>query len=96
MSRVGIMQDTAAHICWEYLHNSLSRDRKQQVLSIVIIAIPNRRKAKIFIWEIAYRIGYAKSQFSKYMSEVTYKKKKQWCRNLIIKEIVERRANDGT
>lgn len=93
MSRVGIIQDIPAQICWEYCHGGLSKSDKTIVRSIVFIAIPNRRKVKQFIREIAYRIGYAKSNFSNLMSEVTYKKKKQWCRNLIIKEIAERNEN---
>lgn len=90
MSRVGIMQDIPAHICWEYCHGILSKDKKQEIYDIVFIAIPNRRKVKQFIREIAYRIGYAKSEFAQYMSEVTYKKKKQWARNLIKQVIAER------
>ena len=96
MSRVGIMQDVPAQICWEYCNGNLSRAKKQQVYGIVFIAIPNRRKVKQFIREIAYRIGYAKSDFANIMSEVTYKKKKQWCRNLIEKELAKRSKNEKT
>jgi len=86
------MQDIAAQICWEYCHGNLNRADKQQVYDIVIIAIPNRNQVNKFIREIAYRIGFAKSEFTEYMSEVTYKKKKQWARNLIIKEFAKRKA----
>lgn len=90
MSRVNITQDIPAQVCWEYLHDNLSRARKREVRNIVIIAIPNRLQVKPMIREIAYRTGYANSWFATKMSEVTYKKKKQWIRNLIEKEIVER------
>lgn len=89
MSRVGIMKDIPAHICWQYIHGGLRKAEKEKVRSIVFIAIPNRRQAKDFIREIAYRIGFAKSKFAKNMSEVTYKQKKQWARNLIKEEISE-------
>lgn len=90
MSRVGILQDTAAQICWEYCNGNLRKADKQEIYDIVFIAIPNRRKVKQFIREIAYRIGYANSEFAKYMSEVTYKKKKQWARDLIEKELAKK------
>ena len=88
------MQDIPAQICWEYLHGNLSRVCKREVRNIVIIAIPNRLQVKPMIREIAYRVGYANSWFADKMSEVTYKKKKQWIRNLIQEEIVERNKDE--
>lgn len=90
MSRVSIMQDTAALICGECIHGYLRKADKQIIYDIVFVAIPNRARARQMIREIAYRIGYANSKLAKYMSEVTYKKKKQWIRNLIAEELSER------
>ena len=87
MGRVDIIQDIPAHICWQYIHGGLRKAEKEKVRSIVFIAITNRRKVNQFIREIAYRVGFAKSTFANNMSEVTYKKKKQWARNLIKEEI---------
>lgn len=90
MSRVSIMQDIPAQLCWEYLHGNMSRASKREIRNIIIIAIPNRLQVKYMVREIAYRTGYANSWFVTKMSEVTYKKKKQWIRNLIQEEIAER------
>ena len=94
MSKVGIMQDTAAQICWEYINGNLREADKREIYDIVFIAIPNKQKVKRFIREIAYRIGYANSEFTDCMSELTYKKKKQWCRNLIKREFAERKTTN--
>lgn len=91
MSRVNIIQDIPAQICWKYIHGDLSKADKEKVRSIISIAIPNRLRVNKMIWEIAYRIGFVKSEFAQYMSETTYKKKKQWIRNFIEEEVSERR-----
>ena len=83
-------QDIPAQLCLEYLHGNMSRARKREIRNIIIIAIPNRLQVKYMVREIAYRTGYANSWFATKMSEITYKKKKQWIRNTIQEEIAER------
>jgi hypothetical protein len=95
MSRIGIMQDIPAHICWRYIHGELNSRQKQEVLDIIIIAIPDEWLAIQMIREIAYRVGFANSVFPKVMSEITYKLKKQWCRNQI-NEVFSKRRDDAT
>ena len=83
MSRVNIMQDIPAQICWEYINGNMRKEDKREIRDMVLIAVPNKRLANQMIYEIAYRVGFAKSNLSKYMSEVTYKQKKKWVRDLI-------------
>ena len=86
------MLDTPAHLCWEYLHGGLKSEEKAEIRAIVGIVVKNKRLVKQMIFEIAYRIGYAHSQFYRYMSETTYKLQKQWIRNQILFE----RSKNGT
>lgn len=73
--RIAKNLDIPAQICCKYLQGGLRKADEEKVRSIVFIAIPNRLRVDKMIWEIAHRIGFAKSEFSQYMSEVTYKKK---------------------
>lgn len=80
MARQNLIDDKAAQICWKYLHGEF--DEKINA-TIHDIAHYNTDKeiAITMIFDIAYRIGYAKSDLMLYMSETTYKIKKKLLRN---------------
>lgn len=86
------MQDIPAHICLEYLNGGLKRPHKEEIRTIVGIVVKNKRRINRMMFEIAYHIGYANSEFNCAMSETTYKLKKQWIRNQLLFE----RNEDGT
>lgn len=87
MSRQSIVDDTAAQICWLYLHGELTEQGNIKVHDISHCICHDKYIAITMILEIAYRIGYAKSGLIYYMSEVTYKKKKKWIRDMLVKEV---------
>ena len=84
MSRQSIIDDKAAQIAWQYLHGELSKKDKSTVHEIAYYICDKRRTAKTMLFEIAYRIGYAKSDLRDVMSETTYKKKKHRLRDKLV------------
>lgn len=93
MSRQRIIDDKAAQICWKYLHGEFDEKTNVAIHDIVHHYIDNII-AITMIFEIAYSIGYAKSNLMDDMSEVTYKKKKKRIRDeLVMKVNCERREN---
>lgn len=87
MSRLGFMQDRPAHIVREYLHRGFPQKVNEKIYSIVHIAVRDKSKAIRMLHDIAYRIGYGKSELAGCMSEVTYKIKKKWIRDTLVSEL---------
>ena len=76
MARLCIMEDIPAQICWQYLHGGFDEVTNVGIYNIVYSILPDKRIAIRMILEIAYRIGYGKSELMDDMSEVSYKKRK--------------------
>ena len=89
MSRVCMAEDVAAQICWRYFHGGFDGDTNETIYTIVHSIIPDKAQAIRMLFEIAYRIGYAKSQLQTFMGEITYKLKKKWIRDTIESELRE-------
>lgn len=87
MARQSIINDRAAHICWLYLHGGLTEQANITVHDIAHFVCPEKYTAITMILEIAYRCGYAKSDLTEQMSEVTYKKKKKRIRDMLVQGI---------
>jgi hypothetical protein len=87
MARQSIINDRPAHIAWEYLHGHFQQEVNETIDNIVHIAVPDKNKAIRMLLDIAYRIGYGKSELAYCMSEVTYKKKKKWIRDTLVSEL---------
>ena len=83
MSRLRLIDDKAAQICWEYIHGEFDEETNVAIYNIAHLNT-NHIIAITMILEIAYRIGYAKSYLAPYMSEVTYKEKKKGLRNKLV------------
>ena len=82
MGRLRIFDDTIAHICWDYLHGTLDEVTNEKIYDAVHQAV-GQTDAIIYVFEIAYHIGYAKSLLIDVISETTYKKKKKTVRDRI-------------
>lgn len=76
MSRLSLFNDTVAHLCFEYLHGTLDEATNAKIYDAVHEVV-DQRDASVYVFEIAYRIGYAKSQLANSISEVTYKNRKK-------------------
>lgn len=83
MSRQRLIDDKASQICWKYLHGEYDGKTNAMIHGIAHKNADNMI-AITMIFEIAYRIGYAKSYLMQYMSEVTYKKKKKRIRDKLV------------
>ena len=83
MARQRLIDDKASQICWKYLHGNFAEETNAAIHDI---AHHNNDKitAVTLIFEIAYRIGYAKSYLSQYMGETTYKIKKKRIRDKLV------------
>ena len=92
MPRLSLFNDTAAHLCYEYLHGTLDETTNEKIYDIVHEAV-DQSVAGAYVFEIAYRIGFAKSQLADVISEVTYKKKKKAIRDKIASL---KRSKNGT
>lgn len=90
MARLSLFNDTVAHLCCEYLHGTLDATINEKIYNAVH-EVADQRMASVYVFEIAYRIGYVKSQLADIMSEVTYKKRKKSIRDKIA--LLERSKN---
>lgn len=97
MARQSITNDIAAQICWRYLHGGLGEKCNKIINTIVHKVFPNKNIAIRMVLDIAYRIGYAKSELMDEMCERIYKIKKKRIRDKIV-EIIPRfeRSENGT
>lgn len=82
MPRLSLFNDTVAHLCFEYLQGTLDATTNEKIYNAVHEVV-DQRVASMYVFEIAYRIGYAKSQLADYISEVTYKNRKKAIRRKI-------------
>lgn len=83
MSRICLFNDLVAHYAWKYMHNELSASQRKKLYKAIFDYTYSKFMTLVFIEEIAYQIGYAKSRLFTAMSETTYKKRKRIIRNKI-------------
>lgn len=86
MSRQCLINDKASQICWLYLHGEFDEKTNIDISDIAHKNI-DKRFAIPMVFEIAYRIGYAKSELMQYMSETTYKRKKMQIREKLVETV---------
>lgn len=91
MARQRLIDDTASQVCWKYLHGEYDGKTNVTIYGIAHKHI-DHLLAVTMIYEIAYRIGYARSHLADVMSETTYKKKKKAIRENI--KQMERSGNE--
>ena len=84
MARQSMMNDTAAQVCFRYIHGEFGSDKNEKIWRTVREIVPSNMIVH-FVFEIAYRIGYARSYIAGDFSEATYKKKKKQIRDNIQK-----------
>lgn len=84
MARLSITNDTVARLCYEYMHGQLDAKTNEKIYNSACEVV-DRKYAIPFVFEIAYRLGYAHSELADFMSEVTYKQKKKAIRENIKK-----------
>jgi hypothetical protein len=80
MSRLRRFDDTVAHLCYEYLHGDCDEPTKVKIYEAVH-SVVSQKDAPMYVFEIAYAIGYAKSALQDFVSETTYKKRKKAIRD---------------
>lgn len=95
MSRQSMTSDIAAQICWQYLHGGFDETTNEKIYDIAYSVVKNKHLLITFVFEIAYRIGYAKSALMNEMSEVTYKLKKQRIRDELVATLGGERSENG-
>jgi hypothetical protein len=91
MARLSIFEDTASQMCFKYIHNECDASTNEKMWKAIHDGVEHN-EAIHFCFEIAYRIGYARSYLANTMSESTYKKKKKAIRDNVIEitnELVE-------
>lgn len=86
MSRLRMCEDTVAQVCIKYIHGELDESMNQKIWKAIHDVVKHEQTIH-FAFEIAYRIGYARSYLADAMSEVTYKIKKKAIRDKIAKLI---------
>lgn len=84
MSKLRIFEDDVSQMCFRYLHGELDTETNEKMWKATHDGVKHN-EAIHFVFEIAYRIGYARSHLANIMSETTYKKKKQAIRENIKK-----------
>ena len=87
MARQSITNDIAAQICWQYLHGGFKAKTNEQIHRIINQSFSNKSIAIRMVLDIAYRIGYAKSELMDYMGERCYKEKKKLIRDKLVLEL---------
>lgn len=94
MARLSIMNDSVAHLCWRYVNKECDVNLAIEICTTTLpITNYDVRTAYLFIYEMAYRIGYAKSNLSDCMSETTYKIKKKQIRDILAQFLEEQKWN---
>lgn len=83
MSKQSLINDKASHICWKYLHGEFDEETNIAIHNVAHYKT-DKTIAITMILDIAYRIGYAKSDLMQYMGENTYKKKKKRIRDKLV------------
>lgn len=84
MARQSLANDVAAQICWKYLHGGFNEAVNERIYYIVYSVVGRKKLIPQFVFEIAYRVGYAKSALADELSEVTYKIKKKRIREELV------------
>ena len=86
MARLKLFNDSVVHLCYKQLHGGCGEDTNEKIYKAVHDVV-GQRDATMYVFEIAYAIGYAKSALQDFVSETTYKKKKKAIRENILKII---------